>query len=77
MKYNGVMDDDLHFHLFPFSLRDREKEWLNSHPLTSLHTCDDLVQNIFAKFFPSAKIGQVRMEINSFMQHKGETMVEA
>ena len=61
------------FHL----IRVRAKEWLNSQPPSSIHTWDDLVQKFFVKFYPSAKTTQLRMEINSFMQHEEETMVEA
>ena len=30
VKYNGVTDDVVRLRLFPFSLRDKAKEWLNS-----------------------------------------------
>ena len=37
VKYNGVSDDAIHLRLFPFSLKDKAKHWLNSNlPTPSL-----------------------------------------
>ena len=35
-KYNGVSDDVIRFRLFPFSLKDNLKHWLNSEPSDSI-----------------------------------------
>jgi hypothetical protein len=35
-KHNGVTDDAIRLRLFPFSLRDRAKNWLNSMPADSV-----------------------------------------
>ena len=32
-KQNGVFDDAVRLRLFPFSLRDKARAWLNSMPL--------------------------------------------
>ena len=37
-KYNGVSDDAVRLRLFPFSLKDRAKNWLNSLPGGSITT---------------------------------------
>ena len=37
-KYNGVSDDAIKLRLFPFSLRDRAKSWLNSLQPNSIVT---------------------------------------
>ena len=36
VKYNGVSDDVIHLRLFPFSLKDKAKHWLNSEPPNSI-----------------------------------------
>ena len=37
-KYNGVTEDAISLILFPFSLRDATKSWLNSLPANSITT---------------------------------------
>ncbi|XP_062080868.1 uncharacterized protein LOC133785663 [Humulus lupulus] len=43
MKMNGVSDDAIRLHLFPFSLRDRARSWLQSLPLGSINTWDEMI----------------------------------
>ncbi|XP_056698040.1 uncharacterized protein [Spinacia oleracea] len=49
MKINNVSDDAIRLHLFPFSLRDKAKEWLRDEGASSLDTWDKLVM-AFIKF---------------------------
>ena len=49
LKHNGVLDDAIQLRLFPFSLRDKAKAWLQSLPAGSITTWNDLAQNIFGK----------------------------
>ena len=42
-KHNGVSDDAIRLRLFPFSLRDKAKGWLNSLPTGSITTWDVMV----------------------------------
>ena len=37
-KINGAMDDAIRLRLFPFSLRNRAKQWLNYFPRGSITT---------------------------------------
>ncbi|PKA48167.1 hypothetical protein AXF42_Ash020512 [Apostasia shenzhenica] len=37
-KHNGVSDDAIRLRLFPFSLKDKAKSWLNSLPIGSVTT---------------------------------------
>ena len=55
IKYNGVIDEALRLRLFPLSLSDRAKHWLNSQSLDSITSWNDLVQKFLTKFFPSSK----------------------
>ncbi|KAH9745008.1 hypothetical protein KPL70_003905 [Citrus sinensis] len=43
-KQNGVSDNAIRLRLFPFSLRDKAKEWLNSLPAGAITTCDVWLQ---------------------------------
>lgn len=54
-KNNGVTDDAIRLWIFPFSLRDKDKFWLNSLPLGSITTWAELAQGLLAKLFPPKK----------------------
>ena len=77
IKYNGVSEDAIRLRLFPFSLKDKEKHWLNSKPPNSVTTWAELVQKFLAKFFPTVKTTRMRIEINNFAQLEGESFLEA
>ena len=55
VKYNGVSNEAVRLRLFPFSLRDKAKVWLNSQPLDSITSWENLVYQFLKKFFPPAK----------------------
>ncbi|XP_062099705.1 uncharacterized protein LOC133805537 [Humulus lupulus] len=76
-KMNGVSDDAIRLHLFPFSLRERAKSWLNSLEANTITTWDALAQKFLAKFFPPAKAAKLRGEINKFSQFEGESLYDA
>ena len=75
-KSNGVSDDPIRLRLFPFSLRDKARSWLNSLPAHSLTSWDQVAQLFLEKFFPPAKTIQLRNEIFSFRQYEGESLYE-
>ena len=54
-KINGVSDDAIHLRLFPFSLRDRAKRWLQSLPPGSITTWEALAEKFLFKYFPPSK----------------------
>ena len=76
-KYNGVTEDAIRLILFPFSLRDAAKSWLNSLPANSITTWQELCQKFLSKFFPLEKQAKLRNEIVAFAQYDGETLYEA
>ncbi|KAJ9166960.1 hypothetical protein P3X46_021649, partial [Hevea brasiliensis] len=55
LKINGVSDDAIRLRLFPFSLKDRAREWLHSLPPGSITTWDELSQAFLAQYFPPSK----------------------
>lgn len=76
-KQNGVSDDAIRLRLFPFSLRDKAKVWLNSLPPGTITTWDGLAQKFLAKFFPPAKTAKMRNDITTFGQYDMESLYEA
>ena len=51
-RVNDVPDDAIRLRLFPFSLKNRAREWLNSLPAGSISDWATLVQKFLAKYFP-------------------------
>nr|XP_023913707.1 uncharacterized protein LOC112025289 [Quercus suber] len=76
-KHNGVTDDAIRLTLFPFSLRDKAKVWLNSLPPGIITTWEELAQKVLAKYFPPAKTAKLRNDITTFIQFEGESLYEA
>jgi len=76
-KIPGVTDDAFRLRLFPYSLRDRAKSWLNSLEPRSITTWNDLAEKFLAKYFPPSKNAKMRNEITSFRQGDDESLFDA
>ena len=76
-KQNDVSDDAIRLRLFPFSLRDKAKVWLNSLLSGTITTWDILAQKFLVKFFPQAKMAKMRNDITTFVQYDMESLYEA
>ena len=76
-RVNGVPDDAIRLRLFPFSLKDRVREWLNSLPAGSISDWATLAQKFLAKYFSLAKTVKLRNDITNFMQYDQESMYKA
>ena len=63
--------------LFPFSLRDRARGWLQSLQPGSIDSWEELAQRFLSKFFPPYKTSQLRGEIAQFRQMDFEPLYEA
>ena len=55
-KTKDVDNDIIKLKLFPFSLRDRAKEWLVSLPKNSIDSWTKCKDVFIGKYFPHAKI---------------------
>ncbi|KAH9734901.1 hypothetical protein KPL71_017554 [Citrus sinensis] len=75
-KQNGVSDNAIRQRLFPFSLRDKEKEWLHSLPAGTITTRDGLAHKFLAKYFPPARTTKLRNDITTFAQFEMESLYE-
>ena len=76
-KQNGVSDNAIRLRHFPFSLRDKAKEWLNSLLAGTITAWDGLAQKFLAKYFPPAKTAKLRNDITTFAQFEMESLYEA
>ncbi|WVZ02813.1 hypothetical protein V8G54_023619 [Vigna mungo] len=77
LKINGVSDDAIRLRLFPFSLRDKAKSWLQSQPQGSITTWEDMATKFVTKYFPPSKSAKMRNEITTFVQQETESLYEA
>ena len=65
-KFQNFTDDSVRLRLFPFSLKDKAKAWLNSLSLGSITSWELLVTKFLSKFFPMAMTNALRREIADF-----------
>ncbi|XP_073120585.1 uncharacterized protein [Henckelia pumila] len=77
VKMNGVSEDIIRLRLFPFSIRDQARSWLQSLPLGSITTWEDMAVKFLAKYFLPSKSTQLKIKISTFRQHDSEQLYEA
>ena len=71
-RFQNFSDESIRLRLFPFSLKDKAKAWLNSLEVGSITTWDQLSRKFLNKFFPVHKTNALRREITNFTQKEGE-----
>ncbi|KAH9671338.1 hypothetical protein KPL70_017334 [Citrus sinensis] len=76
-KIAGATQDALRLRLFPYSLRDRARAWLNLLPSDSITTWNELADKLLMKYFPPTKNTKLWNEITSFHQLEDESLYEA
>src|ERR1041385_7116283 len=76
-KYKEVDGDIVNLNLFPFSLRDEAKIWFQSLPKNSIDSWDKCKDAFIGKYYPPAKIIQLRSNIMNFMQLDNEHVAKA
>ena len=76
-KLAEVPEDALRLKVFPYSLRDRARAWLNSLPPNSISTWKELAERFLMKYFPPSKSAKLRNEITTFQQMDDESLYEA
>ena len=76
-KYPNFSAENVRLRLFPFSLKDRAKSWLNSLEPGSIRTWDQMVEKFLSKYFPVHKTNAIRKEIANFTQKEGEHLYES
>ncbi|KAJ9536230.1 hypothetical protein OSB04_un000596 [Centaurea solstitialis] len=73
----GVAEDVVRLRLFPFTLRDRAKAWINSFRPNSLITWNVLAEKFLQKYLPPTRNVKLRNDIILFRQGEDETVSEA
>jgi hypothetical protein len=64
--------ESVHLRLFPFSLLDRAKAWLDSNTLGSITSWEILLNKFYNNFFPMSKVNECQKEISSFTHEEDE-----
>ncbi|KAL6524311.1 hypothetical protein OROGR_016745 [Orobanche gracilis] len=75
-RFQNFSDESVKLRLFPFSLKDKAKFWLNSLQAKTITSWDQLVNKFLAKFFPMSKTDSLRREISEFFQKENEEFYE-
>ncbi|KAL0406442.1 UNVERIFIED_CONTAM: hypothetical protein Slati_3958100 [Sesamum latifolium] len=71
------VNDAVKLRIFPFSLCDTAKDWLQSLPAGSITTWTALTQKFLAKYFSPAKTAKMFNDITSFVQLDRESLYDA
>jgi len=74
---HGLNAEGIRLILFPFSLKDNAKLWLNSLAAGSIHNWEELTTKFLKRFFPAQRTRQLRREIQTFQQKDGDLFFEA
>src|SRR5215216_3185979 len=76
-KHRDIDGDIIKLKLFPFSLRGKAKEWLNSLTRNSIDSWTKCKNAFIGKYYPPAKIISMRSEIMKFKQLDNEHVAQA
>ncbi|RVW82153.1 putative mitochondrial protein [Vitis vinifera] len=72
----GASIDLMRLKLFPFTLKDKAKIWLNSLRPRSIHTWTDLQAEFLKKFFPTHRTNGLKRQISNFSTKENEKFYE-
>jgi hypothetical protein len=76
MRLQNFSEDTLRMRLFPFSLKDKAKYWLNSLETNSIISWAQMQHKFLQKYFTIGKTNQIRKSITGILQIEGETFHE-
>ena len=69
-KEANTDEEVMRLKLFPFSLKDKGKNWLNALRPNSIQSWQDLQAEFLKKFFPVHRTNALRRAISNFHQKK-------
>src|SRR3954470_18612674 len=75
-RFDDVTPEQLQLLLFPHSLKDEAKQWLNLLSVGSITTWDQLSRAFLMRYFPAQKTNALRKEIMKFKQFDSESLYE-
>jgi hypothetical protein len=73
---HGLNAEGIRLFLFPFSLKDNAKLWLNFLTTGFIHNWEELTIKFLKKFFSAQRTRQLRREIQTFQQKDGDLFFE-
>ncbi|XP_021733041.1 uncharacterized protein LOC110699837 [Chenopodium quinoa] len=77
MHPEGVEQEHIRLHAFPFSLQDPAKEWLYEQlSPSSINSWAEIEKRFLERFFPASRIGSIRKEICGIRQNNNESLYE-
>ncbi|GJU50299.1 reverse transcriptase domain-containing protein [Tanacetum coccineum] len=77
IKYRDVPNSSIKLMLFPFSIEEAARIWLEKEPPRSILTWEDRVSKFINQFFPPSKTTNLRNEITNFQQRFDESFCKA
>ncbi|KAL6344260.1 hypothetical protein AAG906_037824 [Vitis piasezkii] len=75
-REGGASIDLMRLKLFPFTLKDKAKVWLNSLRPRSIRTWTDLQAEFLKKFFPTHRTNGLKRQISNFLANENEKFYE-
>ncbi|XP_071694842.1 uncharacterized protein [Rutidosis leptorrhynchoides] len=72
-----VEDTIIYLRVFPWSLKDDAKDWLESLPEGDIDSWTTMEDKFLLHFFPASKAAQLQSDINHFTQKPHETLYDA
>ncbi|RVW20459.1 Retrovirus-related Pol polyprotein from transposon opus [Vitis vinifera] len=75
-REEGASIDLMRLKLFPFTLKDKAKIWLNSLRPRSIRTWTDLQAEFLKKFFPTQRTNSLKRQISNFSAKENEKFYE-
>ncbi|KAA3453152.1 protein FAR1-RELATED SEQUENCE 5-like [Gossypium australe] len=76
-RQQGDPEDTLRLKLFPYSLRDRARAWLNALLPGKVASWNELCQRFLLRYNPPNMNAKLRNDITSFQQSEDETLYKA
>ena len=76
IKLNGMTEDTMKLRLFPCSLKDKAKMWLNKLPSNSIQTWEEMQKKFSTKYFPPGKANERRTKLMTFREEQDELFHE-
>ncbi|KAJ9535979.1 LOW QUALITY PROTEIN: hypothetical protein OSB04_un000855 [Centaurea solstitialis] len=77
LKINGLDEEAIRLKLFPFSLKDAAKEWLEGHDPDFFTSWEGLAKAFVTRFFSPGKTANLTKGITNFTQGGTEELYEA
>ncbi|GJU16945.1 reverse transcriptase domain-containing protein [Tanacetum coccineum] len=76
-KYRDTENEAVRLMMFPLSLTEEAKTWLDELNEGTIKTWDELRTTFISRFFPPALFDRLLGEIRAFSQHENESLTDA